>query len=279
MDAKKSCLDLIIISRDLLKFVREVVIDKHLKFTPSRPLKGGRVCFPDHYAMLLVLEGMPLVTDQIKRGPRSRVWNLNAENGWKKYWEITNNNAELNKISKEKGISTTEQMNKIEKEIKKVKFQSFGKVTVRNEQRASKELRALVSEKIKVVSDLAESKVGELEILEKQIQEETISCQRQNFEQQLKKLKSISVCKGKSAAIFNLRDSVIGEKKIALEAIVMKDPNSNLELTNPKSIRSAALFYCYNLLQNREPKADFAADIASKNNVRSCIQNERNDRE
>ena len=129
------------------------------------------------------------------------------------------------------------------------------------------------------MSDLAESKVGELEILEKQIQEETISCQRQNFEQQLKKLKSISVCKGKSAAIFNLRDSVIGEKKIALEAIVMKDPNSNLELTNPKSIRSAALFYCYNLLQNREPKADFAADIASKNNVRSCIQNERNDRE
>ena len=31
VDAKKSCLDLIIISRDLLRFVREVVIDKHLQ--------------------------------------------------------------------------------------------------------------------------------------------------------------------------------------------------------------------------------------------------------
>ena len=70
----------------------------------------------------------------------------------------------------------------IDKELEKVKFQSFGKVTIRNEQRSSKELRCLVSEKVKLESNLSDSKKDKLKTLDMRIQQETVNCQRQNFE-------------------------------------------------------------------------------------------------
>jgi len=56
----------------------------------------------------------------------------------------------------------------------------------------------------------------------------------------------------------------LGKKGVAQEAIVMKDPDTNIELTNSKSIRNAALHYSSNLLQNRDPKPEFSVDINAK---------------
>ena len=54
----------------------------------------------------------------------------------------------------------------------------------------------------------------------------------------------------------------------------MKDPDTNIELTNSKSIRNAALNYCSNLLQNRDPKPEFAVDINAKKSTHIFRMNE-----
>ena len=41
-DGFKSCLDLVIVSRELLKYVDEIVIDKEQNFTPGNPSVGAR---------------------------------------------------------------------------------------------------------------------------------------------------------------------------------------------------------------------------------------------
>ena len=88
--------------------------------------------------------------------------------------------------------------------------------------------------------------------------------QRKHLERELCTLKDIKNRKGKSSVIFNLRDRVIGKKKAAQEATIMKDPVTNEPLTKRKEIREASLNYCVQLLTNRDPKPGFEEDIAIK---------------
>ena len=54
-DSLKSCLDLVILSRSLLPFVSELIIDKDMNFTPCHPIAGGKMSYTDHYGLLLIL--------------------------------------------------------------------------------------------------------------------------------------------------------------------------------------------------------------------------------
>ena len=164
-------------------------------------------------------------------------------------------------------------MTKLDKELVKVKFKSFGKVTTRNEQ-ASKTLRQLYCEKERLVVTKNMEKEKELFIVNEKILQETLACQRQNFEKQLKILKDLRVSKGKSAAIFNLRGSVVGTKTTSIDAIVMKDPVSQAELTKANSIKQAALSYCSKLLSNRDPKPEYEIDINYKQLVHAMRMRE-----
>ena len=91
-DSLKSCLDLVIVSTSLFQYVSELIIDKEMNFTPCHPISNGRMVFTDHYGLLLVLKGMPLHNSTRTRGKKCKVWNLNKENGWKVYYELTNDN-------------------------------------------------------------------------------------------------------------------------------------------------------------------------------------------
>ena len=55
---KKSLLDYIIVSANLVKYIDSLEIDSKLGWTPSRPVKGN-LKFPDHYALLLSLKTYP----------------------------------------------------------------------------------------------------------------------------------------------------------------------------------------------------------------------------
>ena len=55
---------------------------------------------------------------------------------------------------------------------------------------------------------------------------------------------SLKKKKGKSAAIFNLKDKVIGKKISVQEATTMKDPKTKDTLTNRNEIKQASLNYC-----------------------------------
>ena len=50
---------------------------------------------------------------------------------------------------------------------------------------------------------------------------------------QLKNLKKLKKKKGKAAAIFKLKEDIVGEKKAPMEAVVMKHPTTNEMLFQP----------------------------------------------
>ena len=75
------------------------------------------------------------------------MWNLNKEGGWNKYNELTEENDIFKKIANDDTKNPTQLMQEIDKELSKVKFRTFGKVTVRNDLRTSKELKTLQKEK------------------------------------------------------------------------------------------------------------------------------------
>ena len=75
------------------------------------------------------------------------MWNLNKEGGWNKYNELMEENDIFKKIANDDTKNPTQLMQEIDKELSKVKFTAFGKVTVRNDLSTSKELKTLQTEK------------------------------------------------------------------------------------------------------------------------------------
>ena len=80
--SKKSVHDLVIMSKDLVQFVDELVIDEERKMTPYRNSKGI-LKYPDHYAILVKIVNIPRKKDPEKMAAKKVVtWNLAKVNEW-----------------------------------------------------------------------------------------------------------------------------------------------------------------------------------------------------
>ena len=219
------------------------------------------MCYPDHYGILLVMKNIPLANRRNPNGEKFKMWNLNKEGGWKKFKELTEVNEKFKNIADENTMNPTQLMEEINKEVTKVKFRAFGKVTVRNDLKTNKELKTLQKEKFDLLKKKnSEERDDEIDALEDKITNEVLSTQRKKLEKELSELRDMKYKKGKSAVIFNLKDKIVG-KKAAQEATTMKDPKTNKELTKRKDIKEAALSYCVDLLTNRSPKPGFEEDL------------------
>ena len=104
---KQSCLDLFIVSKELLPYVTSLKIDSERKWTVARAVKMGAIysnVYSDHYSCILNLTGLPRIQE---RRRESRVmWNLAKEGGWNRYLLLTDEYSEAleNAINKEDTI-------------------------------------------------------------------------------------------------------------------------------------------------------------------------------
>ena len=57
-------------------------------------------------------------------------WNTNRDGGWHKYKEKTDKNMILNKVSVQPDRDPEKMMSEIEKELKNIKFEVFGKLSL-----------------------------------------------------------------------------------------------------------------------------------------------------
>ena len=114
-----------------------------------------------------------------------------------------------------------------------------------------------------------------VESIEEKITEQLLANQRKEFEKELKDLKDIQKKKGKSAAIFNLKEKVIGQKKAGQEATIMKDPKTKDILTSRTKIKEASLDYCVELLTNRSPKEEYKKEIEIKDEIHTIRMEEQ----
>ena len=276
---KKSCLSLVIVSKELVKFIDKLMIDKKLKMTPSRPINKTKMIYPDHYSLVLTFKNLPLKTGQVNTGPKFNLWNTNKQGGWEKYKSMTTNNDILEKVAVDDSEDPDKMMKNIEKELNKVKYASFGKVKIRNKPKNLKALEELQNEKIHCYENEKSTSARDIKIkeIDEKMAGNLLTEQRKNFEEELKSLKDIRRTKGKSAMVFNLKSKVVGNKKVKQEATTLIDPKTKKEVNTPEEIKRVSLDYCEELLTNRKPKDDFKEDLEFKQIVHRVRMEEKVD--
>ena len=259
--SKKSCLGLVIVNNDLFDFVDKLKIDKERLFTPHRAIgKRQELIFTDHYSLYLTFKDLH-VRSMIPRVSESQIMrNTNTPGGWGKYKELTENNRDLEELLEDDEITSTTEFNEaLEKTMEKVKYKAFGKVSFSNARKSFKPLEKLYIEREEIIKAKADDdKVKEVE---ERIAEILIQKQRIEYEKKLKDLNTLKNTKGISAAVFNLKSKVLGEKKTKQEAVVIDNPVTGLPMFKAEEIKEASINYLKNLLENREPKEEYNSDI------------------
>ena len=126
--AKQSCLSLFIVSKELLKFVDKLEIDKLLKQTPCRPISKNKLIFTDHFSLFLTFKNLQMKSSKIITEHKYTRWDTNKEGGWEEFKALTTAKAMLDEVVNEVNGDPDDMMIRIENEMNKVKFKAFGKV-------------------------------------------------------------------------------------------------------------------------------------------------------
>ena len=262
-DAKKSLLDMVIVSKDLLKYIEKLEVDKSLQWTPYRVVKG-EYKFPDHYALHLVLKSIPMRQLNFVSNKKQIIWNTKKKMGWEMYKDMTENNNVFHKASSMEG-SPDNILKVVEKESSKVKHICFGKVKLSSKSKKDKKLEELHRQKIDA-NKMVDTKEKETKVqkVDTEIVDLMMEIQKDKYEKEVDKLKEVKREKGKSAAIFKLREKILGTKKSPQDQVVIKDPTTQVDVYTPDGIKEATLEYCVKLLTKSEPKAEFKEIVEQK---------------
>ena len=73
--------------------------------------------------------------------------------------------------------------------------------------------------------------------------------------------------RGNVAAVFKLKEAIVGNKKVTQEPTTLIDPVTKLEVDSVEGIKRISLEYCKNLLTNREPRKGFEDIVRNKINI------------
>jgi hypothetical protein len=175
------------------------------------------------------------------------IWNTNKEGGWSRYKELTEDDISVVETHQKDDISTTNVMCKIDKVMTRINHSDFGKV---------KRKRNIVKRMASNSDELPEDTNSHL-----------LKIQREEVEEEFKKIKEIKTTKGKTAAIFSTMKKIKGDTKSGPELVAMKHPETEELVFDPEKLKSVSLNYCVNLLQNKEVDEDFKDEIYTENLV------------
>ena len=108
---------------------------------------------------------------------------------------------------------------------------------------------------------MVQRNADEIKAVEEKIAEKLLVKQREEYENKLEHLKKIQTEKGKSAAIFKLKEKVLGSRKEGSESVSMNDPVTGNMICNPEELKRASVDYLSSLLRNRDPKEGYEEDL------------------
>ena len=262
---KKSTLDLCIVSIELFPFITSMVIDEARNFTPFRPVSKKKVTYSDHCAIRLTFKDLLVNTTQPQKGQSTIRWNTNRLNGWKTYQAMTTDNSVLDDIASREDLDANKLMNKLDKETTAIKFKAFGKVKVKQKLSLDKEVVSLQTEREEILAETdCSERHRKLQLVEEKMSACMLSKQRDTLVREIKYLRDTRAQKGKVAAIFRVKERVLGSKKANPSAVSLIDPVSSKEINTVQGIKEVTLSYCSSLLTNRKPSEEFEPDIDFK---------------
>ena len=254
----ESCLDLFIISRELLPYVDKLIIDSKREFAVGRALKVGktyRIVNSDHYTIILNLKDLPTVQNEKKE--KRVIWNLAKEGGWAKYKELTEEYSESLERAIEQGETIEEKMFKFNKVHEKIKFMAFGKITLGSKPKEEKTLNK-------------NKKKDDQEDEAKSLFEEEVKRTSEEIEE-LKKMK-----KSKVGTIWEIKKRIVGGKKANIEATAIVNPKDGKLAVTKKQIKAVTLNYCKETLTNNEPSEGYKHIMkAKKDSLEKHLQENR----
>ena len=137
----------------------------------------------------------------------------------------------------------------------KLRFQCFGKLEILEGWKVTKAWKNSIKKSLSPLLMLRvkpqKSKIADI----------LIQKQREEYEKKLEYLKTIKKDKGKSAAMFKLKDKVLGSRKEGCETVSMNDPISGEIICDPEELKKASVKYLSSMLENREPKEEYRCDL------------------
>ena len=242
-----SCLDLFVVSRELKPFVSKLEIDCKQKMGIARAVKTKKkgkykLVYSDHFPLLLTFSNLPRSEEEnIEKQVK---WNLAKEDGWKHYKENEDLLDKLEDVVENEETSIEETKHKFDKIHNKIKFKTFGKVTISNKDRKPSTDDEDLKENEE--TNAKEIKEGEKERAEKEISE-------------IERLKRCKVGK-----IWELKKRIIGGKNTTTQATAIINPKTNKLAVSKEEIKSATLEYCKETLANNKPDDAFKDEITKK---------------
>ena len=116
-------------------------------------------------------------------------------------------------------------------------------------------------ELVKLYEEKINNNADENDELDEKINQKILEHQLKDYERKLHCLKQLEKEKGKSASVFKLKEKIVGSKKVAQEAVSMKDPDTGEIILENMKLKEASIKYVSNLLTNRSPKDDYKEEF------------------
>ena len=130
--SKKSCLDLAICSKSLEPFIKSLVIDSARNYPIKRVVfRDGKLTsiLTDHYPLIVTLHNLPGIRREIQNVTR---WNLSRPGAWDTYKSVSDKLSEkIIEVAEDTSKTMDEVVKKVEKIHNDIKYQSFGKTTIK----------------------------------------------------------------------------------------------------------------------------------------------------
>ena len=153
----------------------------------------------------------------------------------------------------------------IEKELTSVKFASFGKVKLSSKSKNQKKLEDLQRKKNEII-DAKNGPVenSAVEDIDNKISSTLKQIEVDKLEKDINELENISKTKGRAAAVFALRDKILGKKKTQPEQVLVKDPVTGKDVYEPAEIKRVTSQYLIDLLTTKQPEGKYVEIVQNK---------------
>ena len=104
----------------------------------------------------------------------------------------------------------------------------------------------------------------EIEQINKEIASTLKRIEGSKFKRDINELQKLKETKGKSAAVFSLKDKILGKKKIQPEQVVLTDPVTGNDVYSPEEIKRVTIDYLMGILKTKVPKGKYVGIVNKK---------------
>ena len=172
-------------------------------------------------------------------------WNLARRGGWEKYKKLTEEKSyKIKAVIEDDSLDNEEVLRNVEKIDNKIKFQAFGKCTLKRKE----------SPKSVVDKEGYNEAEKALELIEKQ---------NQIIEAEVKKIKEAKI--GKVGQIYKISKAIKGNQTNNAHAI--KDPDTKKLIVDKEQIKKVSLNYCKRVLKKNDPEETMKKVAAARESL------------